>query len=48
MLPILNSFDGTNSLSIVIMDNGSIRHVVDAIENTAQARVIFLSSYSPD
>ena len=33
------------------MDNGSIHHVddvVDAIGNTAQARVIFLSSYSPD
>ena len=33
------------------MDNASIHHVddaVDAIENTAQAKVIFLPPYSPD
>jgi len=50
LLPILNPFDGNNPLS-VIMDNASIHHVndvVDAIENTAQAKVIFLPPYSPD
>ena len=51
LLPILNPFDGNNSLSIVIMDNASIHHVDDvvhAIEHTAHAKVIFLPPYSPD
>ena len=47
----MNSFDGNNSLSFVIMENASIHHAddaVDAFENPAQVRVIFLSLYSPD
>ena len=48
LLPILNPFDGNNSLSIVIMDNASIHHVDDvvhAIEPTSHAKVIFLPPY---
>jgi len=51
LLPVLKPFDGNNPLSVVIMDNASIHHVddvVDAIENTAHAKVIFLPPYSPD
>ena len=51
VLPILNPFNGTNALSVVIMDNCSIHHVtsiVDLIETDAQAKLIFLPPYSPD
>ena len=51
LIPILNPFDGTNPRSIVIMDNCSIHHVdpvIHLIETVAQAKVIFLSPYSPD
>ena len=40
VLPIINPFDGSNPLSVVIMDNCSIHHidrVADLIENTAHA-----------
>jgi len=51
VLPIINPFDGSSPVSVVIMDNCSIHHVdqvVDLIENTAHAKVIFLPPYSPD
>ena len=51
LLPVLNSFDGNNSLSIVIMDNVSIHHVDDvvhAIEHTTHAKAIFIPPCSPD
>jgi hypothetical protein len=51
LLPILNPFNGSNPLSIVVMDNCSIHHVDQVkylIEVTAQARLIFLPPYSPD
>lgn len=51
LIPILNPFNGTNPLSVVIMDNASIHHVdevTDLIESTAHAKVIFLPPYSPD
>ena len=51
LMPILNPFDGTNPLSVVIMDNCSIHHVapvVHLIEMVAQAKLVFLPPYSPD
>ena len=45
LLPILNPFDGTNTRSVVIMDNCSIHHVDPVkrlIETVAQAKLIFL------
>ena len=51
LMPILNPFDGTNPLSVVIMDNCSIHHVapvVHLIETVAQAKLVFLPPYSPD
>lgn len=51
VLPIINPFDGSNPLSVVIMDNCSIHHidrVADLIENTAHAKLMFLPPYSPD
>ena len=46
----LNPFNGSNSLSVVIMDNCSIHHVdrvINLIE-AAQVKLIFLPPYSPD
>ena len=51
LLPHLNPFNGSNPLSIVIMDNCTIHHVdrvINLIEITAQAKIIFLPPYSPD
>ena len=51
VLPILNPFNGSNPLSVVIMDNCSIHHVdrvVDLIQVTNRSKVIFLPPYSPD
>ena len=51
LLPILNPFNGTNTSSVVILDNAAIHHVdpvVDLIESVAQAKVVFLPPYSPD
>ena len=51
LMPILKPFDGNDPLSVVIMDNASIHHVDDVahfIEQTAQAKLIFLPPYSPD
>ena len=50
LLPVLQSFNTINPLSVVIMDNASIHHVqscADLTEN-AGSRVIFLPPYSPD
>ena len=50
LLPILQSFNSINPLSVVIMDNASIHHVqstIDLIESVG-SRVIFLPPYSPD
>ena len=51
LMPILNPFNGTNPLSVVIMDNCSIHHtspVKHLIENVAHAKLLFLPPYSPD
>ena len=51
LMPILNPFNGTNPLSVVIMDNCSIYHtsfIKHLIKNVAQAKLIFLPPYSPD
>ena len=51
VLSIINPFDGSSPLSVVIMDNCSIHQtdqVVHLIENTARSKVIFLPPYSPD
>ena len=50
LVPILQSFNGTNNRSIVVMDNASIYHVnkvVTTIQNTGTL-LRFLPSYSPD
>ena len=50
VIPILNPFNGSNSLSVVIMDNCSIHHVDQVINliEAAQVKLIFLPPYSPD
>lgn len=51
VVPILQPFNGSNPLSVVIMDNCSIHHVdqvSDLIENTAHAKLLYLPPYSPD
>ena len=51
LLPILNPFNGTNTRSVVVMDNCAIHHVrpvVHQIETVAHAKLIFLPPYSPD
>ena len=50
LVPILQSFNGTNDRSIVVMDNASI-HLVDRVVTTIQntgALLRFLPPYSPD
>ena len=51
VVPVLQPFNGSNPLSVVIMDNCSIHHVdqvSDLIENTAHAKLLYLPPYSPD
>ena len=53
LIPILNPFDGTNPRLVVVMDNCSVHHmdinpVVHLTESVSQAKLIFLSPYSPD
>ena len=51
VVPLLQPFNGSNPLSVVIMDNCSIHHVDDVsdlIENTAHAKLLYLPPYSPD
>ena len=52
LLPHLMPFNGTNPHSVVIMDNASIHHVNEVVENLmiqrVGAMVIFLLPYSPD
>jgi len=51
LIPVLMPFNGSNSHSIVLMDNASVHHaqeVIDLIKDQAQAKVIFLPPYSPD
>ena len=51
LLPILNPFNGTNTRSVVVMDNCAIHHVgpvVHQIETVARAKLLFLPPYSPD
>ncbi|XP_068689993.1 uncharacterized protein [Montipora foliosa] len=50
LVPILQPFDGMNLISIVVMDNADIHHVLrvrDIIEGTG-ALLIYLPPYSPD
>ena len=51
LLPVLQSFNGVNSHSIVIMDNASIHHVEEVsnlIEGQAGTKLCYLPPYSPD
>ena len=50
ILPILQPFNGSNSRSIVVMDNASIHHVNQVMHliNGAGALLWFLPPYSPD
>ena len=48
LLPILHPFDYNNPHSVVIMDNASIHHVEEVIEEEAGAQLLFLPPYSPD
>ena len=50
LLPLLQPFNGTNSHSVVVMDNASIHHVHKIVEMICGvgALVRFLPPYSPD
>ena len=51
LLPILQPFDYEAPHSVLILDNAAIHHVepvLDLLEITAQALVLFLPPYSPD
>ena len=50
LLPLLQAFNGTNSHSVVVMDNASIHHVHKIVEmiHGVGALVRFLPPYSPD
>lgn len=50
LLPLLQPFNGTNSHSVVVMDNASIHHVHKIVEmiHGVGALVRFLPPYSPD
>ena len=50
LLPLLQSFDGYSSKSVVVLDNASIHHVTPVIETirSVGAIVRFLPAYSPD
>ena len=51
LLPILQPFNWSNPLSVVIMDNASIHHVEGVrriVEDQAGAKLLFLPPYSPD
>ena len=50
LVPVLQPFNGTNTRSVVVMDNASIHHierVITSIQNTG-AIVRFLLPYSPN
>ncbi len=46
----MNSFDGTSSKSVIVLDNCSIHHVPEVIKllEDAGILVMFLPPYSPD
>ena len=50
LVPILQPFDGTNSRSVVVMDNASIHHVERVAQSIQQTGAIlrYLPPYSPD
>lgn len=50
LLPILQPFNGTNSRSVVIMDNASIHHLdrIHDIITSSGALIRYLPAYSPD
>ena len=50
VLPIILIFDGSNPLSMVVMDSASIHylHREQDIITGVEARLVFLSPYSPD
>ena len=50
LLPILQPYNGSNSHSVVIMDNCSIHHVPEVVRSITDigALVHFLPPYSPD
>ena len=50
LLPTLQPFDGTNSRSVVVLDNASIHHLdrIQDIIHSSGALIHFLPPYSPD
>ena len=50
LLPTLQPFNGTNSRSVVVLDNASIHHLdrIQDIITSSGALIRFLSLYSPD
>lgn len=50
LVPILQPFNGTNSRSVVVMDNASIHHVEEVVATIEATGAIlrFLPPYSPD
>ena len=50
LVPILQPFNGTNTRSVVVLDNASIHHVDDVVTSIQQTGALlrFLPPYSPD
>ena len=50
LIPQMAAFDGSSDRSIVVLDNCSIHHVPDVVEEFRKAGVMvpFLPPYSPD
>ena len=50
LIPEMRPFDGSNSMSITVMDNCSIHHTQEVADLFLQAGIllIFLPPYSPD
>ena len=50
LVPILLPFNGTNSRSVIVMDNASIHHIEDVVRTIHATGAIlrFLPPYSPD
>ena len=49
LLPILEPFNGTNSHSVVVMDNASVHHYEEVADITGVGAIVcFLPPYSPE
>ena len=50
LLPMMRPFDGQSSISVLVMDNCSIHHVIEVKQLLRQSGIVvlFLPPYSPD